>query len=379
MLALYFLTSFGVALVVSSAMLPVVIRLAHRIGAIDHPGGRRVHDGQIPRLGGIAIFLGFVAGVGAILLVSGRTMSASDPTEYRWLGAGVGACLILIAGVLDDLYQLRARIKLLFQVLAALIAVGSGVTIEAMSSPFGGVIHLGVLGPVVAFCWILVVTNAMNLVDGLDGLAGGIALIITATMASIAIAMERYAVVFLALALAGALVGFLRYNFSPARVFMGDGGSQFLGFILALISIRGSQKGAAAVAIMVPLLVMGLPLVDLTMTILRRGWGSGSRPSGGTLAMVKRIAQADRRHLHHNLLDLGMKPRPAALTLYLIAALFALSGYLFLVRSSLPLAALTLMLSVGSVVVIKLFLAGATPDEPKTAPPKPEAGAPLSR
>jgi UDP-GlcNAc:undecaprenyl-phosphate GlcNAc-1-phosphate transferase len=355
---LNYATSFGVAVIVSGAVLPAVIRAAHRFGAVDRPGGRRVHQGEIPRLGGIGIFLGFVAGVGTSLMVAGRAHGVGNPDEYQWYGAAIGACLIFAAGLLDDLFDFRPAVKFALQVMAAAVAVGSGLTVEAMTIPFLGTVELGILGPVAAMAWILIATNAMNLIDGLDGLAGGIALIVTTTMAFVAVAMGRFGVVILAMALAGALVGFLRYNFSPARIFMGDGGSQFLGFTLAVISIRGSQKGATAVAIMVPLLVLGLPLLDLATTVLRRARSNGEA-STGPLDVVRRIARADRKHLHHNLLDFGWHPRKAVLALYGIAALFALSGYFSLVQKSLPLAGLTMILSIGAVVAIKLLLGEA--------------------
>jgi UDP-GlcNAc:undecaprenyl-phosphate GlcNAc-1-phosphate transferase len=359
------LTSFSVALAVSAAIMPAVIRWAHRKGVVDRPGGRRVHQGEIPRLGGVGMFLGFVAGTGAALLVSGQTLSLSEPEEYRWYGAAIGACLIFAAGLLDDLFEFRASTKFLFQALAATIVVTSGVTIEAVNLPVSGNVTLGFWGPVVAVGWILLVTNAINLIDGLDGLAGGIALIITMTIASVALAMDRFSVVVLAVALAGALLGFLRYNFPPARIFMGDGGSQFLGFTLALISMRGSQKGATVVAILVPLLAFGLPLMDLATTILRRLRVDEPKEQLSIVAIVRRVAQADRRHVHHNLLDLGMHPLRAVLTLYLIAALFALSGYLSLARASMPLAVLTFLCSVGGVVFIKFMLGVGKDREPR--------------
>jgi len=353
---LQFLAAFGVSLCVTAAILPAVIRWAHFKGAVDRPGGRRVHRGAIPRVGGIGIFLGFIAGTGSAILLSGTTTTLSEPDEWMWYGAAFGACLIFAAGLLDDLFGFRPVVKFGFQLAAASAAVASGVTIDALSSPFGGGFQLGILGPVAAIAWILLITNAVNLIDGLDGLAGGVALIITTTIASVALALDRFSVVVLALALAGALLGFLRYNFAPARIFMGDGGSQFIGFTLALISIRGSQKGAAAVAITVPLLALGLPLLDVATTIARRAWSHRSEGPVSIAGLVRRVAQADRKHLHHNLLDLGFRPRRAVLTLYLITALFALSGYLSLVRNALPLAALTLLLSIGSVAVIKILL-----------------------
>ncbi len=154
-------------------------------------------------------------------------------------------------------------------------------------------------------------------------------------------------------------MGFLPYNFAPARIFMGDGGSQFLGYTLAVISVRAAQNGAAGVAILVPLSCLGLPILDLVTTVARRAFRQDESGANGVAALVRRVSRADREHLHHNLLELGLSHRSAVLALYLLAALLALSGYLFLVPAILPLALCPLILSVGSVVFIKLALAGA--------------------
>ena len=355
----HYFTAFAVSLVVAFGIMPAVIRVAHRVGAVDHPGERRAHSGSIPRLGGIGIFVAFVAGVGASTVVAGRAGTLSGPVDYNWPGVALGMCVIFLAGLIDDLRGLRPSTKLAFQTAAAAIAVLSGFRIDLISSPFGGSIDLGSLGVWVTFGWILLVINAMNLIDGLDGLAGGLALIVTTTVAAVALTMDQFGVVISALALAGAVTGFLRYNFAPAQIFMGDAGSQFLGYVLAVISIRGSQKGATAVAILVPLLSFGLPIMDVLMAVFRRVRSGSEEQGKGPLAMLRRVSRPDREHLHHNLLDLGLSPRRAALALYLIAAAFALSGYLTLVHNSLYLAVLTMILSVGSVAVIKIVLAGA--------------------
>lgn len=354
-----YLTSFVVALAVTSGLMPAVIRTAQRVGAVDHPGGRRVHGGAVPRLGGIGIFLGFVGGVGATTLMAGRAESLSDLADYRWTGVAVAMALIFLAGLLDDLYGFGPSTKLLFQVIAATIAVLSGFSIPTITSPVGGALDLGWLSPWVTVGWILLVTNAINLMDGLDGLAGGLALIVTTTVAAVALTMDHFGVVICAVALAGSLMGFLRYNFTPARIFMGDGGSQFLGYTLAVISIRGAQKGATAVAILVPLLALGLPILDLATTVARRARRDNVSEPAGLLGLLRRVSRPDREHLHHNLLDLGLPPRRAALALYLVASLFALSGYLCMAHNSLSLAVFTLFLSVGSVALIKVVFAGS--------------------
>ncbi|HEX6851530.1 MAG TPA: MraY family glycosyltransferase [Candidatus Polarisedimenticolaceae bacterium] len=340
------------ALVVAAGILPAVIRFARHVGAVDAPGGRRIHVGEIPRLGGIGIFLGFVGGVGAALLFTGRAQSLGEPTSpFPWVGAGFGASLIFLTGLLDDLFQLSPRTKLLCQIGAALVAVGFGVRVETLAIPFGSTLDLGPWSPAITLAWILVVTNALNLLDGLDGLAGGFSLIVTLTMASVALRLNHFGVVVCAAALTGALVAFLRYNFNPAKIFMGDGGSQFLGFLLAILSIRGSIKEATAVTLLLPLMVLGLPLADLGTTVLRRAVRGGRATP---LSLLRRIAHADREHLHHNLIDLGLSPRRAVLSLYLIAATFALAGYLSVGDANLPLAALVLAASVAGIAAIKL-------------------------
>ena len=368
MLVLEYVMSFGLAMLVSACLLPALIRLAHRTGAVDRPGGRRGHSGEVPRIGGIAIFLGFVGGVGTALLLAGQAESLGEATSgFPWAGAGLGATIVFVAGLLDDFKQFRPRTKFVFQLVGASVAVAFGVSIDALSLPIGGPYVLGVWSPLVTLGWILIVTNAMNLIDGLDGLAGGLALIVTTVMAFVSFALGHFGAAVCAVGLAGALIGFLRFNMNPARVFMGDGGSQFLGFMLAIISIRGSIKGAAAVALTMPLLVLAVPLLDLTMTVARRAWRSetGVRDLG---ALVRQIASADREHLHHNLVDLGLSPRRAVLALYLLASIFALAGYLSLARNSLALAGLLLVLCVGSVVLVKFALFGAFRSPPVSRP-----------
>jgi UDP-GlcNAc:undecaprenyl-phosphate GlcNAc-1-phosphate transferase len=217
-----------------------------------------------------------------------------------------------------------------------------------------GAVDLGAFNSVFTIAWIILVTNAMNLIDGLDGLAGGLSLIVIASVGSIAFANDRFGVLICAAALAGALLGFLKYNFLPARIFMGDGGSQFLGFTLAVISIRGSQKSTTTVAIVVPLMIMGLPLLDLATSIARRARRDGGDRGAVPIRFFRRISRADRGHVHHNLLDLGLSPAKAVFSLYVIGSLFALSGYLAMVQNSLGAAVLTLCFSIGSVGVIKL-------------------------
>lgn len=347
-----YLVSLCVGFLVSAAVLPAVIRFAYRYGLVDTPGGRRLHPQAVPRLGGVGIFLGFVAGTGCATLIAGKASSLGDSADFLWRWLALGMVLIFVSGVADDLFQLRPSTKLLLQIAAAMVAVLSGFTIESFTSPFGNTVVLGALSPWVTGAWILLIVNAINLIDGLDGLAGGLALIVTATVASVAIGMEQFGVVISAVALAGALFGFLRHNFTPARIFMGDGGSQFVGYVLAVISIRGSQKGTTAVAILVPILVLALPILDVATTIVRR-LRRALLITKNPLRLIRYVSHADREHLHHNLLDLGLSPRLAVLALYLVASLFALAAYLSVAHNSRRLAVVVLVVSIGSVILIK--------------------------
>lgn len=296
-----FVVAFIAALVVSICTTPFVKKLAIRVGAIDIPkDDRRVHTRPIPRLGGLSIYLAFTIAV--LLLV---------PFSTKLIGILSGATLIVVLGFIDDIKPLPAKVKLVFQFIAAIVLVTSGVKVEWVTNPFDkidGMFHLGVFSAPVTIFWIVGVTNTLNLIDGLDGLAAGVASIASLSLLIVSIINGHTTVVVMTAALAGASLGFLPYNFNPAKIFMGDAGSTFLGFILAAISIEGAIKGATALAIGIPLLVLGLPIFDTAFAILRR------------LANGKPIMQADKGHLHHRLLAMGLSQRQAVFTLYAISA-----------------------------------------------------------
>lgn len=351
------LIAIVMALAVTAGVLPMVIRLGVKVGAVDRPGGRRVHRGEIPRLGGVAIFLGIGTGVGAALILAGRAGTLVQPTQFEWYGPALGMLIVFAGGLLDDVFQYSAQTKFAIQVVGAAAAVVGGMIIPAVTVPGVGLLDLSWFGPVAAFGWILLVTNAMNLIDGLDGLAAGIALIIAITMAAVAGLNGQFAMVVCSCALAGAMVGFLVFNFNPARVFMGDSGSQFIGFFIAVLSIRGSQKGPTAIAITVPLMVLGLPLLDLGTTVARRLFRREAAAGAplGLRALLRRIAHPDREHLHHNLLDHGLSPRRAVVALYAVTTMFALAAYLSVAYHNVLIALGTLFMSVTCVAAIKLL------------------------
>lgn len=297
-----FVTSCLIALLLT----PLVKRFAFWVGATDQPNGRKVHTKIMPRLGGLAIFLAFV---GAFFVVS---PVLNDYNYDAALGLLLGGTVIVITGALDDRFQLRPRYKLLGQLVAAGIVVAFGMRIELSSLPFIGdmLANAEWISIPVTILWIVGVSNALNLIDGLDGLSAGVSGIATLTIFVLALIVPSVTVSLLSIILLGAIVGFLFYNFHPAKIFMGDSGSLFLGFALATLSILGFKQ-ATVVSLLIPILILGVPLSDTALAILRR------------LVNKKPISAPDKNHLHHCLLQLGFSHRVTVLIIYGIALIFS--------------------------------------------------------
>jgi len=342
-----FLVGFAsliVAMGVTWMVTPVLIHAARRFGAVDRPGGRKTHDTPTPRIGGVAVFAGFVAGMAFAAQMTGLLFHI--PQGVYWRGLMFAATGLFLVGLIDDLWRLSFRWKFAAQIIAAVYVWQAGFRIDIISHPLGGDLDLGMLSLPLTVLWIVGITNAVNLIDGLDGLATGIALIITLTVGVIAFDRNLLGVTAASVTLAGALAGFLRYNFNPARIFLGDSGSLFLGFVLAVTSVRGSQKGTTAVAILVPLLVLGLPLMDTGFAVLRRTLRIGTRGMRTDNALryvaqnYQHVFLPDRGHIHHRLLDLGLSHRNAVLVLYAVGSAFALAAFVLVLVKSLWLAGL---------------------------------------
>ncbi|MCI8677886.1 MAG: undecaprenyl/decaprenyl-phosphate alpha-N-acetylglucosaminyl 1-phosphate transferase [Lawsonibacter sp.] len=297
-----------VAALVALITTPVVRSLAVRMGAVDVPkDGRRMHDHPIPRMGGLAIFFGFIL---SVLIFQTLTPSLR--------GMLLGSVIIVVLGILDDIYALPALPKFLVQIVAALVAVLEGNRIEFLSNPnifskepFW---ELGWLSIPISVLWIVAITNSVNLIDGLDGLACGVSTISSMTLLVIALIVSEPDVAILMAALAGACIGFLPYNLNPAKIFMGDTGSTFLGFILATVSIQGLFKFYAIISFAVPFLMLGLPIFDTCFAILRR------------VAKGQSPMSPDRGHIHHRLIDMGFSQKQAVAVLYIISAILGLSA-----------------------------------------------------
>ena len=307
-LTLTSLFAFILALAVAFAATPAVKMLAIRIKAVDVPrDSHRMHKTPIPRLGGLAIFLGFLVSI----LIFGRT----GPQMAAIL---VGAILLVALGMVDDVVALKPGIKFLGQIVAALIPTLAGVVITRFTNPFsaGGYFNLGIFSIPVTILWIVGITNAVNFIDGLDGLACGVSAIATVTMFVIAVLYSEYQIALMMAALAGACLGFLPYNMNPAKIFMGDTGSMFLGYILAVTSIQGLFKFYAVISFAVPFILLGLPIFDTAFAIIRR------------LAHGQSPLQADRGHVHHRLIDLGFDQKQSVAILYAFSAVLGLTAVL---------------------------------------------------
>ncbi len=308
-----YIMMLAVAFAISCVMTPVAIKLAPKVGAIDIPkDSRRMHSKPMPRFGGFAIFLGTEISLGIFC--------HNDPKVIAII---VGGALIYAVGVYDDIKGIRARFKFLLQILCAVAVYIGGIQIQFVKNPFNeeAYIHFPVLiSFFITVIWIVGITNTINLIDGLDGLAAGVAAIASASISYTAILSGQYGVGLAMLAVTGGALGFLPFNFHPAKIFMGDSGSLFLGFMIASISILGSTKGATLIATIVPFLVLGLPIFDTAFAIIRRS--VNGRP----------IMEADKGHLHHRIINTGIGQRRTVLIMYCISALMGVIAILFVQR-----------------------------------------------
>jgi UDP-GlcNAc:undecaprenyl-phosphate GlcNAc-1-phosphate transferase len=300
---------FLVALLMALGLTPVVKRFAIRVGAVDAPNQRKVHTRIMPRLGGLAIYLAFVGAFSVALPL----MEGYKP-HVIW-GLLIGGTIVTIVGALDDRFDLLPKWKLLGQIAAASVVVSFGLKVDFINMPFGEGTQMGWLSIPLTIFWIVGVTNAINLIDGLDGLAAGVSAIATGTIFVLALIMGSVTVALLSAVLLGSILGFLVFNFHPAKIFMGDSGALFLGFSLATLSVLGFKQ-ATLISFVVPIFILGVPLSDTFFAIVRR-----------TLNKTP-ISAADKNHLHHCLLGLGLSHRNSVLVIYGIAAMFALSAIL---------------------------------------------------
>ena len=309
---IFLVGAFIMALVLSFACTPIARNFAYKIGAIDVPRDkRRMHKKPIPRLGGLAIFSGFYV---SVLVFCTQYMTK----EIR--GMLIGSVIIVALGIFDDVLALKPSQKFIFQLIATAIPVYCGVRITSLPDFFGGAnayISLNIYAQyIVTIIWLLGILNAVNLIDGLDGLAVGVSAIMAVCVTVIVVLLQSPAVAIIAAALAGSCLGFIPYNYNPAKLFMGDTGSMFIGYTLAVMSVMGLFKAYAIIAFAIPFLIFGLPIFDMIFVSIRRVL-NGKSPMA-----------ADKTHLHHRLIDLGFTQKQAVAIMYAIAAILGLTAVL---------------------------------------------------
>lgn len=301
MLWIAMLVSFVMAILIT----PLVRRFAFLIGAVDHPNARKVHLRTMPRIGGLAIFIAFLIGYSLLL-----------PTSRYNDAILIGAVVIILTGLIDDRFQLNARIKLMGQMIATVVVLNAGMRIELVNLPFDQQLYLGAWSIPVTCLWLIGITNAINLIDGLDGLAAGVSSIALGTIALLAIIQGNVYLTMMALLLLASTLGFLVHNFYPAKIFMGDTGALFLGYMLAVFSLIGF-KNVTLFSLVVPVLLLGLPISDTIFAIVRR------------LVQGRPPMSPDKSHMHHQLIDMGFTTRQAVLLMYGMTFFFGIASILF--------------------------------------------------
>jgi UDP-GlcNAc:undecaprenyl-phosphate GlcNAc-1-phosphate transferase len=351
---------FGLAFLCSLALTPLVRSMALRLRALDLPNWRKVHDHPIPRLGGLSIVVSF-----ALVLYQASRVdyfyfhpALMEDANLFWLI--VAGTIMFLMGAVDDFRRLSAAVKFFIQVGAALLVAHTSYQIEVLSLPFGEY-PLGIWAIPVTVLWIVAITNALNLLDGLDGLAGGISFIIALSMFGIAVLTQNIGVGLISMTLAGSILGFLRYNFHPASIFLGNSGAYTLGFVLSLLSLQSNLKGTTAVIFLIPMLLLGLPIMDTALSMTRRLLKSlhilGEDEKRNLLKFFflngKSLFKADRDHIHHRLLQMGFTQQNAVALLYAITLLLGIVAFASVYFRDMNQALLIASIAIASFIGIK--------------------------
>jgi UDP-GlcNAc:undecaprenyl-phosphate/decaprenyl-phosphate GlcNAc-1-phosphate transferase len=309
----------GMSTVGALVLTPIVTRASLALGLVDAPGGRKVHPASVPRLGGVAILgSASLALAGALIIDQAAAATLSSVTPIL-----AGALLVFLVGLGDDVWALPPWPKLAVETGAAVLVMAAGLLIERVTLA-GVTWELGLAAWPITLLWIVGLTNAFNLIDGIDGLASGVAVIAGTTCAIILVLRGHPAEAMLIAAVTGAALGFLVYNFNPASVFLGDAGSLLFGFLLATTALAGWQKGATALAAGVPLLIFALPIADTMAALLRRLMRTGVQAAPSVATLLRRVMEPDRQHIHHRLLALGLSERRTVLLLYGVSVALSL-------------------------------------------------------
>ncbi|MBM7654738.1 glycosyltransferase family 4 protein [Neobacillus cucumis] len=301
----------------SIILTPLVKKLAFKIGATDKPNQRKVHQKIMPRLGGLAIYISFLIGVAIIRPDATSLLPIMNPNENIHLAIILGSIVIILTGVLDDTKEISPKVKLFGQILASFIVVFMGdLKVEFINLPFGGQLNFGFLSIPITMFWIIGITNAINLIDGLDGLAAGVSTIALFAISGMAFLMGNPYVMILALIAAVSSLGFLIFNFHPAKIFMGDTGALFLGYLISVLSLLGF-KNVTFISLVIPIIILGVPISDTFFAIIRR------------LVNKQPLSAPDKSHLHHCLLRIGFSHKQAVLIIYAMSLVFGLVAFIF--------------------------------------------------
>ncbi|CAD2070759.1 glycosyltransferase family 4 protein [Phocicoccus pinnipedialis] len=312
--------------IISFIIAPLFMRLSYRFGFVDYPNHRKQHERPMPFSGGVSILVSFVI-----------TVIIAQPVEKEYIPIILGGTLIVILGVIDDKYDLKPSVKFLGQLVVISIPIFFGIIIDTIN-PFGITMNFGVFAIPFTFLWIAVIINAINLIDGLDGLAAGVSVIALSSIAFIGILQNNIFVMMISVILIGSTLGVLYYNFNPAKLFLGDNGSMLLGYVLGVLSILGF-KNVTFFSILFPIIILGVPFIDITFAAVRRYREGVS------------LTRADRGHLHHKLQYIGFSHRESVILIYFMATLFAVAT-IILYLSTVTGAVLICILLVLSVVII---------------------------
>ena len=337
-----FAALFIASFVLSYILTPLMVMLSRARGWVDHPSEeRKIHEKPTPTLGGIPIFFSILIPLCVLFYWPNDPGNLFREKAPVLLGLLIGILLMLCLGIYDDRKGAGHRIKFSVQILAAVVVYFFDFKISIISLPFGLHLNLGHFALPFTILWVVGITNAINLIDGIDGLAAGVSLFATAALFVVSVIFERSFTSAIAVAMCGALLGFLRYNFYPAQIFLGDSGSLVIGFLISAIGIRGSYKGATMVALAIPILALGVPIMDTLLAIWRRLWAR------------KPVFSGDRDHIHHRLIEQGLSQSKAALLLYGLTVFFGVMAFLITLGNSQEIALTLLAFGIVTVVVIQ--------------------------
>ncbi|RFA34457.1 undecaprenyl-phosphate alpha-N-acetylglucosaminyl 1-phosphate transferase [Virgibacillus dokdonensis] len=321
--------AFIISMLTALLVTPIIKKLAFYLKAVDKPDNhRKNHEGIKASLGGLAIFIGAAAGFLYL-----------QPEHPQMSAIIIGAVIMLLTGFVDDIFELKPYYKLFGQITAAIVVVSSGLIIEKLTVPFLGTVHLDGWAYVITILWIVGASNAINLIDGLDGLAAGVSAIGLSSILVMAIMDYRIVVAYLCIVLVGSCIGFLYHNFYPAKIFMGDTGALFLGYAIAIVSMMGLFKNVALFSFIIPIIVIAIPIFDTTLAIIRR------------IINQQSIATADKQHIHYQLMKMGYSHKTTVLIIYAFSAFFGLLAITFN-SSTMQASMITLVIAVIAMQVI---------------------------